>query len=312
MQRPATFAFASAALLGLASCGPPEKPSAPSRTIGASLLTMLNPFFKEIGDTMAAEGKKRGFEVIALAGELDPARQKDQVKDFLVKKVCAIVLTPCDSKSIGTSVAEANAAGVPVFTADVACVAPGARVVTHVATDNLEGGRLAGRTMAEMLGGKGKVALLDHPEVESSQLRSKGFREEIAKAPGISIVANPPGMGDKARSRAAAQDVLQAHEDIDGFFCSNDPSALGALAAIEEAGRAGRVRVIGFDGQLEARRAVKEGKLYATILQYPSKIGQMTVDAIDRYMKGEKVPPEMLIPTSAYRKAEAEKDPALK
>jgi ABC-type sugar transport system substrate-binding protein len=150
--------FPALAALGLASCGHSEKPSSASRTIGVSLLTMTNPFFKEIADTMEAEGKGRGFSVIATARELDPARQKDQVKDFLVKKVSAIVLAPCDSKSIGTSIAEANAAGVPVFTADVACMAPGVRVVAHVATDNLEGGRLARRAMVEMLGGKGKVA----------------------------------------------------------------------------------------------------------------------------------------------------------
>ena len=170
--------------------------------IAVSLLTLTNPFFKEMGNAMEAQGAKQNFQVEVEAGELDPARQKDQVKDFLVRKAAAIVLTPCDSKSIGTAITEANQAGVPVFTADVASTAEGAKVVCHVATDNLDGGRVAGRAVVEMLGGKGNVAIIDHPEVESGLMREKGFEEEVAKAPDIKIVVKLPGSG--ARIRASA------------------------------------------------------------------------------------------------------------
>jgi ribose transport system substrate-binding protein len=273
---------------------------------------MTNPFFKEMADAMEAEGKKRGFEVLVTAGELDPARQRGQVQDFLVRKVSAIVLSPCDSKAVGTSIAEANAAGIPVFTADIACMAPDVKVVSHVATDNLEGGRLAGRKVVEALGGKGKVAFIHHPEVESALQRAQGFREEIDRAPGISIVSTLPGAGDKARSRAAAQDILQAHPDLGAIFGVNDPTALGAIAAIEEAGRSGKVKVVGFDGQPEARQAVKDGKLHATVLQYPGRIGAETIDAIARYMAGERIPPQTLIPPGVYGKEDAMKDPDLR
>src|SRR4051794_23047247 len=150
----------------------------PKPLIGVSLLTLTNPFFKEIADTLRAEGEKRGYEVLVTSGEFDPAKQRDQVKDFLVRKATAIVLSPCDSKSIGTAIIEANTAGVPVFTADIASIAPGAKVICHVATDNYEGGKVAGRAMVELLNGKGKVAILDHPEVESVLMRTKGFSEE--------------------------------------------------------------------------------------------------------------------------------------
>jgi ribose transport system substrate-binding protein len=319
MKSPASFGLRILLLAGAAgmvSCtkkdGPPGEGAAPRKTIGVSLLTMTNPFFKEMADAMEAEGKKRGFEVLVTAGELDPARQRDQVQDFLVRKVSAIVLSPCDSKAVGTSIAEANAAGVPVFTADIACMAPGVKVVSHIATDNLEGGRIAGRKVVEALGGKGKVAFIHHPEVESALQRAKGFREEIARAPGISLVATLPGGGDKARSRTAAQDILQAHADLDAIFGVNDPTALGAIAAIEQAGRAGRVKVVGFDGQAEARQAIKDGKLLATVLQYPATIGEKTIDAIARYMTGEKVPAETLIPPGLYREEDAKKDPGLR
>ncbi len=299
----------------LASCdrdkNKPATTDKPKPLIGVSLLTLTNPFFKEMGDTMREEGQKRGYEVVITSGEFDPAKQRDQLKDFLVRKASAIVLTPCDSKSVGTAIIEANSAGVPIFTADIASIAPGAKVICHVATDNYEGGKVAGRAMVELLNGKGKVAILDHPEVESVLMRTKGFGEEVAKAPGIQIVAKLPGGGARDKSFAAAQDILQAHPDLDAIFAINDPSALGAIAAIEKAGKTGKIKVIGFDGQPEAKKAVKDGKMYATVLQHPRQIASATIEAIDKYMSGEQVPPQNLIPTALYRQADAQKDPEL-
>jgi len=302
--------------ISLASCDRDKnKPAAtdkPKPLIGVSLLTLTNPFFKEMGDTMRAEGEKRGYEVVITSGEFDPARQRDQVKDFIMRKASAIVLCPCDSKSIGTAIIEANNAGIPVFTADIASIAPGAKVVCHVATDNYEGGKIAGRAMIELLNGKGNVAILDHPETESVMMRTKGFGEETAKAPGIQVVARLPGGGARDKSFAAAQDIIQGHPDLDAIFAINDPSALGAISAIEKAGKTGKIKVIGFDGQPEAKQAVKDGKMYATVLQYPRRIASSTIEAIAAYMSGEQIPPQNLIPTALYRQADAQKDPELK
>jgi ribose transport system substrate-binding protein len=277
------------------------------------VLTMTNPFFKDIADNMADEAKKHGFEVVAVSGEKDPARQYGQVKEFIVKKVSAIVLTPCDSKAVGAAIKEANAAGIPVFTADIACLAPDAKVVCHVATDNYAGGREAAKAMMKALSNKGKVAILDYPEVESVILRTKGFRDELAavKSP-IEIVGSWPGKGAKDDSFKAMQDVLTAQKDLAGVFAINDPSALGAYAAIEKSGLAGRILIVGFDGQLEGKRAIKEGKIYADPIQFPDRIGRETVSQIVKYLNGEKVAPEVLIPTQLYFKADAEQDPALK
>ena len=167
-------------------------PSKPKGAIGVSLLTMSNPFFKVMGDAMQAEGKKGGYDVIITAGEMDAAKQKDQVNDFIVKKVSAIILSPVDSRSIGSSIQEANKAGIPVFTADIGCLDPAAKVVSHIATDNYGGGKLAGEAMVEAIGGKGTVAIITHPEVESVIQRAKGFKEVIAQHPGIKIVSELP------------------------------------------------------------------------------------------------------------------------
>jgi ribose transport system substrate-binding protein len=288
-------------------------------TIGVSVLTLTNPFFKVIADTIVEEANKQGYDVIVTSGEFDVARQQNQVKDFLVKKVAAVVLCPCDSRSIGPSIQEAAAAGVPVFTADIACIAPGAKVVSHIATDNYSGGKQAAEAMIEALGeAGGKVVVLDFKQAESCLMRVKGFKEVIEKynagrtSGKIEIVAELPGDGKKDMGYRAAEDALQAHPDLAGIFAINDPSALGARAALEKAGKADRVKIIGFDGQPEGRQGIRDGKIYADPIQYPEKIGKMTVDSIVRYFAGESLPAEQLIPTGLYRQADAEKDVSLR
>jgi len=298
---------------GSASAEPGKKSRG---VIGLSVLTLINPFFKEIADTMMAEAAKYGYEVLVVSGENDVARQQNQVKDFLVKRVAAIVLTPCDSKAIGPAIKEANAAGIPVFTADIACLAPGAKVICHVATDNYGGGREAAKAIVEAIGGKGKVAIIDYPEVESVILRTRGFEHQMAeenKKPGVRVelVARLSGGGSKEQGYKAAQDLIQAHPDLAGIFAINDPSALGARAALENAGKADAVRIVGFDGQPEGKQAIKQGKIYADPIQFPDQIGRKTVEAIVRYFDGERVESPILIPTRLYRKADAEADPTL-
>jgi len=285
-------------------------------TIGLSVLTMDNPFFKEIADSMSAEAGKHGYNVIAVSGDFDVAKQQNQVKDFIVKRVSAIVLCPCDSKAVGPAIREANAAGIPVFTADIACLDPTAAVVAHVATDNIEGGRMAAEAIVEALDGKGKIAVLDHPVVESVIQRTTGFEERLGELNArpdvdIEVVAKLPGGGDKATSFTAAQDLIQAHPDLGGIFAINDPSALGARAALENSGKADRIKIVGFDGQPEGKRAIKDGKIYADPIQFPDRIGREAVDIIMKYMNGEEVPKQLLIPTGLYRQEDALKDPTL-
>lgn len=285
--------------------------------IGVSLLTMSNPFFRDLGEAMKTEAAKRNMEVILTAGEFDAAKQRAQISDFIVQRVGAIVLSPCDSKAVGTSIMDANKAGIPVFTVDIAALGGAGKVVSHIATDNYGGGKLAAQAMIEALKGQGKVAILDHPEVESVILRTKGFKEELAeqaKKQGvkITVVASLPGGGAKDKSFKAAEDLLQAHPDLKGIFAINDPSALGAVAALEKAGRLGSVAVVGFDGMPEGKQAIKAGQIYADPIQFPDRIGSTAVQSIAKYFDGDDVPAQILIPTSLYRKADAQNDAALK
>jgi len=301
-------------LATLTGCGKVDKdqtsrdsePSSAGITIGVSLLTRTHPFYQDLEAGLLEAAEAKGYKLLITAGEFDVAKQKDQLQDFVVQKVNAIVVCPCDSRSIGTAIKAANEAGIPVFTADIACLAENVKIVSHVASDNVAGGRLAARAVIEALGGQGKVAIIDHPEVESVIQRVKGFEEEIATAPGIQVVAKLSGHGVKDQAFRTAEDILQAHPDLTAFFGINDDSALGALAAVEKAGKLGSVTIIGFDAVPEAREAIKAGKIYADVVQQPHEIGKKTIEAIRTYVSGGQSEPTVLIPCDLFTQADAQ------
>lgn len=298
-----------------------EQPEPEKRgLIAATCLTLTNPFFKTIQEAMTEEADKSGYDVLFLSGDYDVAKQRNQVKDFIVRGADAIAINPCDSKAIGAAIKEANEAGIPVFTFDIKCQDPGAEIVSHIGTNNYQGGQLAGEAMIEALGESGgEIIVLDFRAVESCQERVKGFKEVIdrfnASRPDgeakIEIVAELPGDGNKEKSLRATEDALQAHPNIIGIFAINDPSGLGAVAALEKAGKQDQVSIIAFDGQPEGKQAIKDGKIYADPIQFPEKIGRETVRSIIAYLSGEDVPADQPIDSALYRKADAEQDPEL-
>jgi len=273
--------------------------------IGVSLLTRTHPFYQDLEAGLRAGAEQNGYDLLIQAGEFDVARQKDQIDNYIVRKVSAIIVSPCDSKSIGTSIQAANRAGIPVFTADIAVLAENAQVVCHVASDNVAGGRLAAKALGDALGGQGRIAIIDHPEVESVIQRVHGFEEGLAAYPDMRIVAKLSGHGVKDMAFRTAEDILQAHPDLDGIFGINDDSALGALAAVEKAGKLGRITIVGFDAVPEARAAIREGRIHADVIQQPEVIGRTTMQAIADYMAGKQVPPEILIPCELFTRETA-------
>ncbi|MEW5993164.1 MAG: substrate-binding domain-containing protein [Candidatus Zixiibacteriota bacterium] len=274
-------------------------------TIGVSLLTRTHPFYQDLEAGLNEAAREFDFELLVTAGEFDVAKQKDQIQDFIVRKVNAIIVSPCDSKSIGTAVKAANDAEIPVFTADIACLAEGVEIVSHVASDNVAGGRLAAQAVVKALGGTGRVAIIDHPEVESVTRRVKGFEEELAGSEGIEIVTKLSGRGVKDQAFRTAEDILQAHPDIDAIFGINDDCALGALAAVEKAGKTGHVKIVGFDAVPEARVAIRAGKIYADVIQMPGEIGRKTIEAVKTYISGGDVAPKILIPCALFTQKDA-------
>jgi len=286
-------------------------------TIGLSVLTLNNPFFGVIGDHMKAEAAKYGYDVIVVSGDQDPNKQLEQVQDFISKGCVAIVLVPCKSK-VPAAIQAANKAGIPVFTTDSASLAENVKIECHIGTDNYGGGKLAGEAMLELLGETGgDVAILDYPEAESCKLRVEGFTEVIDRhnaqpdANQINIVTRLDALGDQEAGERITKDILQAHDNLKAIFAINDPSGLGAYAALQNAGREKDIKIIAFDGQREGKLAIRDGKIYADPIQYPDRMGIKTAQVIAAYFRGEEIEREILIPTTLYKKADAENDPDL-
>ncbi len=254
---------------------------------------------------MRTQAAKYGYALVVVDASRDNAKQQSQVEDFISKRVDAIVLTPYDSQAIGSAIAEANAAGIPVFTADIASTSKQGQVVTHVASDNAQGGFQAGKLICAAIGNRGSIAIVDEPEVTSVQDRVKGFKAAIAHlCPSVTVVADVDSGGTRDKASSDTGDIIQAHRDLKGIFGINDDSALGALAAVKAAGATGKIAIVGYDASPEARAAIASGGMYGDAIQYPATIGATTIDVIHDYFAGRKPAPAVKIAVGTFTQAD--------
>ena len=287
--------FLPVALLAVLACARGAEPDRPQ--IGVTLLTEAHVFYQDLKRGMQLAAESLDVDLHIVAGEWDLARQTAQVQSFLTRRMDAIVIAPVNSSGIVSAVEEAGASGVPVFTTDIA--ADAGPVVSHVASDNRQGGRLLGEYLAERLGGRGAIAILDQPTVRSVQDRVAGFREAVASYPGMQIVAAPAverGLRDVAMQKT--DNLLSAGRPLDAIFGSNDDCALGALAALRAAGR-DDILIVGYDATAEARTAIGSGTaLVADAVQHAEEIGRRTVETVAAHLRGETVPPLVAVRVS--------------
>jgi ribose transport system substrate-binding protein len=262
-----------------------------TKNIGVTLLARTDPFYHDLEESMQHEAADKGYTLDVQDGRRDLSKQLSQVETFIAQKKDAIVICPVNSEGIGRAIAKANAAGIPVFTADIR--AASGKVVSHIASDNVAGGKLAGEYLGKLLNGKGNVVILDYPTVASVQERTKGFMEAMKQFPGIKVVERPSGGGERGKSLSQMENMLQKYPSLDGVFAINDSTALGALKAIEDAKNT-HVVMVGYDGDKDARAAILRGSaLKADAVQYPREIGKQTIDVIADYFGG-KTPPDFV------------------
>jgi ribose transport system substrate-binding protein len=275
------------------------------KTIGVSIQNREAQFYQDMETGMKAEAAKYGYAVNVVDANRDNAKQQEQVEDFISQRVDAIVLTPYDSQAIGSAIAEANKAGIPVFTADIASTSKLGTVVSHVASDNVQGGGEAGLLICASVK-SGPVAVVDEPEVTSVQDRVKGFKAALAAhCPGVTVVADVDAGGQRDTAANDVSDILQSHRDLKGIFGINDDSALGAVTAIKAAGLGGKIAVVGYDATPEGQTAIKAGDMYGDAIQYPQQIGSKTIDVIHDYFGGKKPPAVVHINVGTFTKATA-------
>ena len=288
---------AAALLLGAAACNRGERDGP---TVALVVKTLNNPFFVDMerGAREVADSLGIALVVQAPEREIDPERQMQIIEDLIQRRVSLLAIVPNGSREIVPAVVKANAAGVPVLVVDTrldsaTLARAGGHIAGFIGSDNVDGGRLAGRYVAERLGGSGRIAVIEGiPGHETGDSRLRGFREAIAAHPGIEIVASQTANWERAQAFNVAQDILQAHPELRAIFAANDIMALGAVEAVAAAGRGGDILVVGFDAQDDAVTAMREGRMAASIAQHPREMGRRAILTAKRILDGEPVPAE--------------------
>ena len=240
-------------------------------TIALVVSTLNNPFFVSLKDGAQKEADKLGYNLVVLDSQNNPAKELANVQDLTVR---------------GNAVKMANQAKIPVITLDRQ--ATKGDVVSHIASDNVLGGKIAGDYIAKKAGEGAKVIELQGiAGTSAARERGEGFQQAVA-AHKFNVLASQPADFDRTKGLNVMQNLLTAHPDVQAVFAQNDEMALGALRALQTAGKSD-VMVVGFDGTPDGEKAVNDGKLAATIAQLPEQIGATGVQTADKVLKGEKV-----------------------
>ncbi|MET9449300.1 ABC transporter permease/substrate-binding protein [Streptomyces cinerochromogenes] len=296
----ALAAVVTVAIVGATSFLHGGSPSSTTPRMGLSLSTLNNPFFVQIRAGAQAEAEKLGVDLTVTDAQNDASQQANQLQNFTSSGLGAVIVNPVDSDAAGNSVKAADKAGIPVVAVDRGV--NHASVDTLVASDNVAGGELAAKTIAEKLGGKGRIVILQgQAGTSAARERAAGFAEGLKAYPGVQVLAQQPADFDRTKGLDVMSNLLQAHPDVQGVIAANDEMALGAIKALgSKAGKS--VQVVGFDGTPDGLTAVKDGTLYASVAQQPSQLGRIAVDNALKAVRGEKVGPTVKVPVKVVTK----------
>ncbi|UXX93487.1 substrate-binding domain-containing protein [Streptomyces sp. AD2-2] len=298
-----TYALAAVvtiAIVGATSFLHNDSSTSTKPKLGLSLSTLNNPFFVQIRSGAQAEAKKLGLDLTVTDAQNDASQQANQLQNFTSSNYGAIIVNPVDSDAASNSVKAADKAKIPVVAVDRGVNK--AAVDTLVASDNIAGGELAAKTVAEKLGGTGRIVILQgQAGTSAARERAEGFAKGLKAYPGIKVLAQQPADFDRTKGLDVMSNLLQAHPDVQGVIAANDEMALGAIKALgSKAGKS--VSVVGFDGTPDGLTAVKQGTLYASVAQQPSQLGKIAVDNALRAAQGKKVETTVKVPVKVVTK----------
>lgn len=294
-RRLATAAVAAALMLTTAACnrGGTSDGADDAPTVTLAVSTLNNPFFISLRDGAQEAAAEAGVTLEVVDAQNDAATQQNQLANAATQGVDAVVINPVDSEAAAAAITPVQEAGIPVIAVDRAV--EGKDVDSTIASDNVAGGRQAAEALAEAIGEKGKVIVLQGVAgTSASRDRGQGFEEGISAFPGIEVVAKQPANFDRAQGLDVATNLLQSNPDVVGIFAENDEMALGAIQALGD--RAGsEVFVVGFDGTDDALAAIEDGTMHATIAQQPAELGRAGVEQAVAVINGEQVEPQQSI-----------------
>jgi ribose transport system substrate-binding protein len=263
--------------------------------IAVVISTLNNPWFVILGNTAKQKAEELGYKAVIFDSQNDAAKESSNFDDIIASGYKAILFNPTDAKGSISNVKAAKAAGIPVFCMDREIDANNL-AVSQILSDNYSGAVLIGQYFVKKLKGKGKyVELLGLVGDNNTWNRSKGFHSVVDNYPGLKMVAQQSADFDRNKAMEVLESILQVHPDINAVFCGNDAMAMGAYQAVRAAGKEGKILIFGFDGAADVIKAIKEGKIEATGMQFPRVMAQKAAEFANQYINGkrdfsEKVP----------------------
>lgn len=259
------------------------------KRIALALSDLSNPFFVALLAGARSQAELHGIDLLFADASNDDAQQLVALQDFVRQRVDALIVNPTNAQAVRPGIELANRAAVPVITVDRA--ADGGQVVAHIASDNVAGGRLAAEYIARQLSAGGTIAELEGiPGASASHERGQGFNDAIAHHKSLRITAREVANFNRDEARDAVQRLLAQGQTFDAIFAHNDRMILGAMDALQKTPTAQPPLLIGFDAIPEARQALREGKITATVAQNPERMGALAVDVATRILRNEPVP----------------------
>lgn len=283
-----------ASLLAAAACG--GEPHAATRLRVAVIPKgTTHVFWQKVAAGARAAGEATGLEVVwkGPMQENDRAQQIQLVQQFVSEGLAGLALAPLDHKALVPAVAAARQRGIPVviFDSDLDG-APGTDFVSFVATDNRAAGAAAGAHLARLLGGAGRVVVLRYQVGSAStEAREAGFLEAVRAAGLEVLVDNRYAGATVGEAKTTALNLGDLLRTADGVFCSNESATAGMVQALQQLGRLGRVRFVGFDSSPPLVQALQDGGIDALVVQDPARMGELAVRHLHAALRGEAVPP---------------------
>lgn len=266
------------------------------KVYGVSVMAHANPFFwaEVMGVKEAVEPE--GGIVISPDPANDITLQVQQISDMVARRVDVIFVDPIDSEGIEPALFEARRAGIPVVNIDSPVANP-SMVASIIVSDNVDLGRLAGRSLCEAIGGKGDIAIVNWTALQAVRDRTDGLKEVIAKEfPDVVIAQDQDAYGIVENAQNIVDTFMQANPNLKGVFAINDPTAQGVVAAIQGANKTGQLVVVSIDGSQNGIDMIRDGQIISTPVQQPKEIGKMAVNVAKRIWTDQPYEKEIIIP----------------
>ena len=267
---------------------------------GAVYMTLNNPFYEIVDEEIRMEVSRRGDILISRDPALSVERQEEAVKELIDSGVELIFINPVDWQRIAPALQLAKEANVPVIAVDTNVEDENSVAATVVSDNYLAGQQCAEHLLAHAAGGK--IALLQHAGARSAVDRIRGFLDGLALNPNFVVVDQAECRGQLELAMPAMQEMLKRHPDIDVVMALNDPTAMGAMAALQTVGRLDKVLVYGVDGVPETKEMIAGGHMMATAGQSPRALGRNAAEQAYKILAGEQVPKLMRLPTQLITK----------